>query len=105
MYSATQYMESGQSREAMAECLDRLVSQMYADRERPRMVALSTIQRTAGVPRSAEGMMFAKETAETVLQRMTASGRIQGYSIRPRHENGPEYAFIELQRPRVESDA
>lgn len=85
--------------------ISSFVKLIESDRGYPRRFALSTVQRVAGLPATSEGMRIARDMTVSILDRMVSSGIIEGYQIKPKKENSPEWAFVKLGRSGAGADA
>lgn len=74
------------------------ITKMDEVRSRSRCFSLYGIQKATGEPFTSEGMENTKAMTKKALDVFVEDKTIVSYSIRPKFEGGPEWAFIVLPR-------
>lgn len=76
------------------------VERLDAVRSRSRCFSLYGIQKATGEPLTAEGLQKVRTMTTLALESLVDEGKIISYTIHPKFEGGPEWAFIELPKRR-----
>lgn len=97
-------MNSSQCYRLVEGSLRSFVNVIETDRRHSRRIALSSVQKAAGLPMTSEGMSLTRQMTEDVLQQMVSRKEIEGYLIRPRKENGAESVFVQLPKAGAGAD-
>lgn len=74
------------------------IERMDSVRTRSRCFSLYGVQKATGEPHTSEGLERTRSMTEKALDSLVKDGTIVSYTIHPRFEGGPEWAFIELHR-------
>ena len=85
--------------------IESFVNKIVNDRGHPRRVALSSVQKAAGLPITSEGMLLTRQMTESIMQEMVSQRAIEGYQIKPRRENGAEWVFVQLYKAGADANA
>lgn len=104
-YGANIDMDSSLSYRLMEGFIESFVYKIVNDRGHPRRVALSSMQKAAGLPMTSEGMLITRLMTESIMQKMVSRRVIEGYDIKPRKENGAEWVFVQLFKAGADAHA
>lgn len=104
-YSANNVMDTSQCSRLVEDFIKSFIEKIVTDRGFPRRVALSSVQKAAGLPITADGMSITRLMTENVMQRMVNQRVIESYRIEPRKENGAEWLYVQLFKAGAGADA
>ncbi len=98
-------MDTSLSYRLMEGFIESFVYKIVSDRGHPRRMALSSVQKAAGLPMTSEGMLLTRQMTESIMQGMVSRRAIEGYQIKPRKENGAEWVYVQLFKAGADADA